>query len=386
MATVTAISPAASAPQRWDLILLLPNIVIPVPTPFDGVDIRLCAGNDPILVLLEANVGNAAARHMLSAFRTQFGESYETGCIIVRRGARGVFLQAETIRAFRNACALATILPGYSGHQWHPLYADHFDVYPLAPAVGGEVITNDAIVQGLHPVTGFVGQPSPLIQDPRNFHCAPSNRLLARLLRAWRKCFIARRNRTDLLRVFRSIEIALHALRFPTDALLSTQDAGLRLGLWISAFETLLNLGGGGVNLPTVVQFLDGLPWGDAALRRRIYRVPDKRIVQRVTKAAAIYGDLYKARNDFIHGNPIRRKRLWFRGSRQEPLMSRVAPLVYLSALEQRLNLLFPAAQIKPAVGAKLSWLRTAAGRKYMRQRAAEWADRGNVETALLDD
>jgi hypothetical protein len=51
--------------------------------------------------------------------------------------------------------------------------------------------------------------------------------------------------------MFRSLEIAFHALRFPTDALLSVYELGVRIVLWVSAFEVLLypSQPGGQVNL-----------------------------------------------------------------------------------------------------------------------------------------
>jgi len=379
--------PAAATPvlATWDIFLFLPNIIIPVPTPFDGIEIRICAGNDPILGSLSPAPANTTAQQMLGAFRSQFGATYLPACLIVRTGAPATFRRQQTIRAFRNVCAVATIVTGYTGTQWHPRYSDHFDVYPLAPATGGGIVTNDAIVQGIHAAAGFMAQASPLIQKPTNFQCAPAQNFLTNLILAWKHCFVFRRNRPALLPIFRSIDIALHALRFPTDGLLGTQDAGLRIVLWVSAFETLLNPGAaiGGVDLRTVLQFLAGLPWKEKTLRRRAYKVADKRVKRLVTKAEAIYGDLYKARNDFIHGNKIQQKRLWFRESRQEQLLSQVAPLVYWACLEEYLKLFFPGAQAAKPPAADISWLRTPAGRKYMVQRAAEWAQRGNAEAAL---
>lgn len=382
MGVVPAVAPVLAT---WDIFLFLPNITIPVPTPFDGIDIRICSGNDAILGSLNTGAANATAQLMLAAFRSQFGAAYLPACLIVRTGAEIAFRQQQTIRAFRNLCALATIVTGYTGTQWHPRYSDHFDVYPLAPATGGGIVTNDAIVQGIHATAGFVAQVSPLIQNPANFQCAPAQHLLTSLIMAWKRCFVLRRNRPTLLPVFRSIDIALHALRFPTDGLLGTQDAGLRLVLWVSAFETLLNPGPGvgGVDLRTVLQFVAGLPWKEKTLRRRAYKVADRRVKRLVTKAEAIYGDLYKARNDFIHGNKIQQRRLWFRESRQEQLLSQVTPLVYWASLEEYLKLLFPGAQATIPPRADISWLRTPAGRKYMVQRAADWAQRGNVEAAL---
>jgi hypothetical protein len=41
--------------------------------------------------------------------------------------------------------------------------------------------------------------------------------------------------------VFRSLEVAFQANRFPSDGLSSINDIGTRIGLWVSAFEVLFH-------------------------------------------------------------------------------------------------------------------------------------------------
>lgn len=368
----------------WDLFFFLPNLNPPTPTPFDGGAMRICAGNDPVITRLRQNPGNTTAQQMLGAFCTQFGTSFPPACFIVDPLAPPFAREAAALRSFRNCCAIATLLPSYDGRQWRPKFADHFDLYPLAAAKSGRIATNDAIVAGLHKSQGFSGQSSPLIQDPSHFACHPSRRLLDRLLYAWNRCYLERRERRPLLRLFRSLEIALHALRFPTDSLMSVHDAGLRLVLWVSAFEVLLHPGNKRVDLASVLSFMRGLPWRDRRLIRKQYRVKYKNGPPRVSKPEAIYFDLYIARNDFAHGNEIPAQRLWFRRQRNRGLLSDLAPLVYWNALEQRMNLLLSTSGTQPPLGAGVRWLLTNRGRRYMRHRMQEWAERRNAEAALV--
>ncbi len=368
----------------WDLFFFLPNIDVPVPTPFDGGIIQLCAGRDPILGQLHPSRANDTAAQMLRRFRTQFGERYMPACLIVQHRAPSPSREAQTLRSFRNLCAIATILRAYQGGQWQPTFSDHFDIYPLAPARSGWVVTNDAIVRGLQQRRGFSGQPSPLIQTPSSFTCQPTQRLFARLRYAWRLCYLRKRRRGELLRLFRSIEIALHASGFPTDSLLSVHDAGLRLVLWVSAFEILLHPGGGRIRLAAVLAFLRNLKWNDRRLAHKRYPVRYTGVPPRISLPEVIYYDLYMARNDFTHGNEVPVNRLWFRSNKGLAQLRELAPLLYWKALEQRLNSLFPAQNVQPPPHAPVQWLLTSQGRRYLQQQAGEWADMRGVEQALL--
>ncbi len=367
----------------WDLLFFLPNIDIPVPSPFDGSMIRLCAGRDPILEELHPSPGNNRAARMLQQFQTQFGQRYMPACLIVRHESRPRSTEAETLRSFRNLCAISTILPAYRRGQWQPAFSDHFDIYPLAAARSGWIVSNDAIVRDLNPSRRFTGQPSPLIQNPSNFSCQPSVRLFDRLRHAWRLCYFRRRRRNELLRLFRSLEIALHASRFPTDSLLSVHDAGLRLVLWVSAFEILLHPGGGRIRLPAVLAFLRNVSWNEQGLAHKRYSVAYQGMPPRVSLPEAIYYDLYMARNDFTHGNEVPANRLWFRRNRRLAKLRQQAPLLYWKVLDHRLNSLFPAQNPQPPRHAPVQWFLTPQGRRYIQQRAAGWADMRGIEETL---
>jgi hypothetical protein len=368
----------------WDLFFLLPNLNVPKPTPFDAGVVRICAGDDPILDRLQVNPGNTTARQMLGAFRDQYGKPYIPGCLIVSAEAPARVREATALRAFRNCCAVATILPAYEGGQWQPKFADHFDIYPLGPGKNGSIVTNDAIVQGLSEQHGFIGQCSPSIQMPWNFQCRPSKRLLTRLFQAWTQCYLLKRRRRLLQRLFRSLAIALHASRFPTDSLISVHDAGLRLVVWVSAFEILLHPRGGRIALPVVLAYLRSLSWLDRRLPRRCYRITYPNVPRSVSISEAIYFDLYKARNDFAHGNEVPSHALRFRRNRRLGYLPHVAPPLYRVVLEHQLGHFLPAQNVQPPPAGSLRWFLTPRGKRYLRESGTEWADRTGTESALL--
>lgn len=375
----------AAAPPSWDLLFLLPHVNIPRPSPFDGGVVRLVAGNDPILEALRATPPNETGHRMLAAFGGQFGRAYVPGCLIVDSNAPRQTTAA--LRAFRNACAIATVLPAYADGQLAPRFSDFFDIYPLVPHDDGSIVAVDAIMPGGYDDPDhFAGQCSALIQTPWNFTCHPSQRLLTQLLRAWRTCFQTRRRRQALLRLFRTVDVAVHACRFPTDNLRSVYDVGLRLVVWVSAFEVLLHPTGGQINLPSVLGVIGGLPWTNRELTRSRYRRNYRGHRLTLTLPEAVYFDLYTARNDFAHGNQVRRRRLTLRRRPRGGPLLQLAPLLFRVVLEHQLDIWLPRRLgPQPPPNASYRWLLTAAGRRYLRARVAEWGERPNTEAALIE-
>jgi hypothetical protein len=376
---------ALAVAPAWDLLFVLPNVNIPRPSPFNGGIVRLLAGDDPSLPgLLRPTPANATGLAMLRSFRGQFGRVYVPGCLILDSDAPERAKTSEALRAFRNVCAIATILRSFADGPYAPQFSDHFDLYPLEPGNDGNIVAVNGIVGGTDDAEGFAGQCSPHIQVPWNFTCQPYGRVLARLIGAWQRCFLRRRNRPGLLRCFRALEIAVHACRYPTDSLMSLHDAGVRLVLWVSAFEVLLHPGGQRVDLPVVLTAIRSLPWEDKRLGHRRYRTQYRRQPLHMTVPEAIYYDLYMARNDFAHGNPTLRRVLRFRKTARRGTLAELAPLIFRPLLEHRLDVLLPERKRRPPPNATARWLLTKAGRQYMRDRAREWGDRPQAEAILL--
>jgi hypothetical protein len=375
---------ALVAAPSWDLLFVLPHANIPTPSPFNAGVVQLVAGNDPILAGLRDNPGNTTGRRMLDAFRGQKGQPYVPACLILDSNAPNQAKTAEALRAFRNISAVATILRSYANGPLAPQFSDHFDIYPLAPGNDGSIVTTNAIVRGIDDPDDFAGQCSPLIQIPWQFTCQPYQRLLGRLVQAWQRCYATGRRRRSLLQLFRALEIAFHACRFPSDSLMSVHDAGVRLVLWISAFEILLHPGGQQrIGLPSVLSLIRNLPWQDPQLSRRRYKVTYRNVPPRISLPEVVYYDLYMARNDFGHGNRISRQALRLRRSARAGSLLQLAPLIFRPVLEQRLDMWLPRLRPQPPSNAALRWLLTKAGRRYMQDRAQEWGERPPAEAAL---
>ena len=97
---------------RWQMIFTFPNLVPPVPSPFEVDHLYLCAASDRRLEQLATNPGNASGLQIVKQFSSTFGEPYESGCLLMRDDAPDSVREEEALRAFRNVCAISSITSG----------------------------------------------------------------------------------------------------------------------------------------------------------------------------------------------------------------------------------------------------------------------------------
>ena len=74
--------------EFWDLLFTLPNLAVPIPTPFATGGYAVCSGDDPRLENLADSAGNATSRKMLGRFTTARGEGYKPACFMIRSDRR----------------------------------------------------------------------------------------------------------------------------------------------------------------------------------------------------------------------------------------------------------------------------------------------------------
>jgi hypothetical protein len=341
---------AMTAAPSWHLFFILPNLCPKPPSAFATDFLAICSGKDPLLQLVANTAGDATSLAMLGKYRSWFGKPYVPGCVLVRSDAPDAVRQAETLRAFRNVCAAATITScaarALTGGQWLPLYSDFFVFASHVADKSGWIQNMDGPVGGMNDdVENFVGQCGGQIDMPDAFSVGADPVLLKRLFAAWDLYCLKKQRRQELLPIFRSLEVAFHAARFPSDGLSSINDAGTRVGLWVSALEILAHPGAGGKADKEKVQTLLGqAKIHSKALKRRRYTVSHWKKTYTVALAGRIYDDLYAARNAFMHGNAVEGRDLQFRKSWKRPSLMRLAPLLYSLALRATLDRLMPKA------------------------------------------
>ena len=141
---------------RWNLFIVFPNLVPPVPSSFETSEFYLCASTDPRLKRLEPGENAKTARLLVRRFYSTFGERYKPGCLLVRTDASERLKNSEAIRDFRNVCAIATITRAWassldhpSAAQWAVKWSDSFLLGYHTPAKGGGLVTLDGEVRSL---------------------------------------------------------------------------------------------------------------------------------------------------------------------------------------------------------------------------------------------
>lgn len=332
-------------PDKWDLLFTFPNLAPPVPTPFESDGYVVCSGSDPRLDELHDNAGNETALEMLNRFSTGAGTRYRPGCLLVRSNIPVAARRQETLAAFRNICAIATIsafratlLAHPYAAQWRVAWSDHFRFGPYitghsgwVQAFGGPVRGMDDEIPSQKAAGGF--------GNPTDFTLLIDQQLLGRLFKAWRRCYLQGRDRIKFRRLFRALEVAFHASSYPADGLTSINDVGIRLALWVSAFEVLCHPGGN-VDKRVVQAEISQTPFLKKRLLAKRFTVSHRQTDYRATLPEALYDDLYWTRNQFLHGMPVRSAMLNYRQSPRFARLLDVAPVLFNATLVSRLNTL----------------------------------------------
>src|SRR5216683_2644969 len=104
----------------------------------------------------------------------------------------------------------------------------------------------------------------------------------------------------------------------PAGTEITFYDVGRSISLWVSAFEILAHPGlGGNANLGKVYELLDKAAWDLKGSKEAPHEAFNGRNKPRILKRNGcwLYGELYHARNDFLHGNPVEFDRLTIKTS-----------------------------------------------------------------------
>lgn len=131
--------------------------------------------------------------------------------------------------------------------------------------------------------------------------------------------------------LFRSLNVALQASSVPNTNNGSIFDYGARLIQWVSAFEILAHPSiNQNVNKEHVLRVIGQFPFSSRKLgNKRFIVLKRNRIVQRGNLSQCLCHQIYKARHDFTHGNPVTTKNVfpWYKTKRYP--LNYFAPLIY---------------------------------------------------------
>ncbi len=294
----------------WQLAFVLPNLLMedhqgsPVQLTLGLEGIAIVPASDPRVT--DIRRWSSAADTLLGCFHDGNGTSITPAVLIVRDDWNAdMNRSAEPVMAFRNAIAVASILPArarWATGGWGEVsWSDAFDCHPAELSVDGSMwnVWTPALTSVGLLLDGLSLTPN--FGLPRSRLGPIEKTLGARLSRAWKLRFRRRRELQDTARVFRSLEVAYEALAMRFKNYESLNERGLGTVPWATAVEVLASPPKQHVDKWLCNDLIGRAPVPQArALRARRYWVwKDRRRRQRkhMTLVQRMYYRLYTARS-----------------------------------------------------------------------------------------
>lgn len=317
----------------WRAMAVLPNIELE--TPVEGGLAALVGHEDPRLKAIRRAHPNF--HRLLSRFTDAFGVKLRPAVLIQRADAPDWTRNIDAIASFRDVVAIATVPYNRALEINHPqghriTFANAFWLYPwMLDRDNEHLIANTPGMLALHQFEAFKGQSTPempcVTLSERDLDLPLMDALLAR----WHQRYEPQRPDWADRALFRSLNMANQAAQLPAGMDTTFYDVGRMIALWVSAFEILAHPGKGMSGLPKVYDLLDRLEWNYSRSATNRYKAyPKKPNSPRRTAACWLYGEIHKARNDFLHGNDVTPARLRI-GNGEHNLFHLAAPLYRLA-------------------------------------------------------
>jgi hypothetical protein len=327
---------------EWSPIWAMPNLRLKKAIEGGG-RAAIAPISDPRVIELAEN--HPRFRSFLGKFHDAFKVDVEP-CVFLTKKPKTKKPRLEPLASFRDLVALS-VIPYARAHALvykspaYRLYSNVFYLYPwMLDNKYEHLITHTTSGTGFHDVRKFSGQSTPDIfaqdLDPGDIDEPLFNELVTR----WnRRYFKPNPSHADIA-LFRSLNMAHVASQVPGVVDTTMYDVGRTIALWVSAFEILAHPGPGQkVHVTTIYDLFENIEYQDKNIGRRRYSawMPS---LSRHTKGNLprfVYGQLYQARNAFLHGNEVSGAILRAKGSPTR--LFNVAPPLYRLALTAVLEL-----------------------------------------------
>lgn len=320
--------------KEWEVVFVMPNLSLRDNFESDLVAIVPCS-DKRVQTCMEKSSGT---KKLVNGFLDCRGKKIEPSVLIVVRDST---MTLEALVGFRNIVALSTILPGYSNvdsdsSPLGPMYSDFFDFYPMTVGKTEGLITITPALHSLNSAdTPFAGMPAPHLPRLSLLSFNVDKILNKTLLAMWHKRFVLSAIDDWKSRVlFRSLEMAYHALSTPVKNQSTLYDYGVNMSLWVSSLEILAHPKKGDVNQTVVMELLSKYEWRSKDLNNRRYRarLSSKSRIS-VNLIERLYKQMYDARNMFLHGNQVTEKIMYPFGNKGLLPITHLAPIVYRTGL-----------------------------------------------------
>jgi hypothetical protein len=266
-------------------------------------------------------------------FKTEFSQQIWPSILIRESSSPEQYRSVEALAGFRDALA-ASVIP----YSWALAlrfestfgirYANWFSFYPwMVDARYDGLIMQSMAQLGYREVKALRAQTLPGFSYQPLAMRMIDRPLLGALLNRWEARFRTETPPREDIVLFRALNMALSASMLPGNVEVTIYDIGKAIALWVGAFEILAHPGSSNVGFKRVYELLEQAQWNLSDCNQAIYEPYGYKAGQsnRVLPVW-LYGELNRARNDFLHGNPITNSRLIVPPGKQ-PLHLYAAPL-----------------------------------------------------------
>ncbi len=300
--------------NMWQFCALLPNLCL-----------KEAIGNDTMLMVPYGDMrlqkmAEADSRLclLLEGFKDSFGRKRFPSAIISR--VQTAPLPGEDLIDFRNAVAVSCIVGGAQhsilvqppmSNVFPILNSDYFDIYPIFLPSEGKPAFLTSSYAGIGwdtDIEKFRGKTSPRLHNVDAAIPIADAFVLDRLMAAWRGMYVEGIPVDNhVIGLFRSLQVAFHAASMLSKNEASIHDFGVCVSQWVSAVEILLHPANRGtINERRVLNVLGAYRWQTPALMQIHDTLSGRgKTAVPLNTVQALYHQLYKTRNDFVHGNDI---------------------------------------------------------------------------------
>ena len=339
----------------WVPLAILPNIY--ANEAVEGGVVALAPWGDPRVRLYCQT--HPKFNDLMSRFTNAFRVSLRPVVFIVREDARIKFRENTALMSFVDLVA-ACVVPHarsrnlvYRNSSIGISYSNSFWLYPwMLDNQNEHLVTSTPAHTGFHVVEEFYGQSSPELSEMQLTDIDVP--LFKELLKRWKRHYLGSRQRWQDRALFRSLNMAFQAAQLPAGVGVTLYDLGRIAALWVSAFEILAHPRIGKSDLFRVYGILEKVSYLDGNVGRFSYAANNggRKPVPRRPLPCWLYGELYRARNKFLHGNPIGSNVL--KPKKIKVSLFWLAPSLYRLALSGALGLKF---RRKISKSASAEWL-----------------------------
>ena len=317
----------------WSPAAILPNLT--AQKAVEGGVVAFVPHDDPRVQ--EFCVAYPNFEELISRFTNAFGVPLKPVIQIVRNDVLSKLSYVEPLASFRDLVALSVVpyarsLSVVYGNPHHISYSNSFWLYPWMLAKDNKnIVASTPALMGFHLVKEFHGQSSPELSAMTLKDL--DEPLFEALLVRWKHHYLGKRQRWHDRALFRSLNMAAQAPQLPGGVDTTLYDLGRIAALWVSAFEILTHPRKGKAGLGSVYACMNAISHIDGKVKQRRYSayINHKKPWPRRTLACYLYGKLYRARCNFLHGEPIGTRPLNPAGSQVSLFW--LAPCLYRLAL-----------------------------------------------------